>query len=286
MSNVYAQMGSDLSPPWLDENGTKYLYALSTQISVLAEALRMGVLQRFPSYCLPEALPHIGADRQIRRGINESDDAYKGRLRNAFQTWKKAGSPLAVLDQIAQYYAPNAPVLRYVVNGVDENGTRVTDWWTLDNGEFSYHRANPSNWNWDGTFPAMRFWIIVYTPTLTPWTYGSGHAYGDGNSYGFLGTNQFIQDIRALTEQWKAAGSHAGTFDLGCDAGIIFAGSSTQDSIKYGDAGLTYGSGHVYGETYTVGLFAPTLPPGSPMPDGTWDDPANRDPSALYLSGT
>lgn len=283
---TFRQMGSDVSPPWLaGTTGTKFVYSLSIQLDGLAEYLRLGVLQRMPGHCQPEALPYIGADRHLLRGQQESDEAYTIRLQQAWQTWKAAGTPRAVLGQLAAYFSPVPPVLRYVTTGWDE-GTGVTwaDWWTLSNGVYTYQRVSPSNWDWDGQHVVGRFWIIIYLPTLTQTHYGDGHVYGGGQSYGFEGVGEIIGDIRSLIGTWKAAGSHAGTFDVSCDAGIILAGESTHRAIEYGD-GFTYGDGHVYGQEDVVGLFDPNAPPGPPMPDGDWDDPANRNVDALYLSG-
>jgi hypothetical protein len=249
------------APPFLSgEWGGRFLYSIGIQLDAIAEMLRMGVDQRFPDLCQAEALQYIGADRVLRRGGAEPSSGYRDRLRKAFKSWKKAGSPIAVLEQLAAYFAPTPPRIRYVVNGQDENGSYITDWWTLENGVYTYTRANPSNWDWDGYFPVGRFWIIVYGGVLTPWYWGDGHTWGGGQSWGFDGPGAFIQDIRSLVATWKAAGSHAGTYSSGLDAGLIFTNDDT--------------------------AFDPASAPGDPgMPDGTWADPLNRNPNALYLSG-
>lgn len=250
-----------LAPPWLSGKwGGRLLYSFGIQLDAIAEMLRMGVDQRFPLFCEAEALQYIGSDRVIRRGVTEPEDAYRERLTNAIPSWKKAGSALAILEQLGGYFAPTPPRIRYVVNGLDENGVRINDWWTLENGVYTYHRSDPANWDWDGTYPPGRFWIIIYGGVLTPWYWGDGHVWGGGQSWGFEGSGEFIQDIRSLVGTWKAAGSHAGTFDAGLDSGLIFTDDDT--------------------------IFDPTAAPGSPgMPNGNWNDPLNRNPNALYLSG-
>lgn len=250
-----------VTPPWLaDKDSYRFFYSLGIQIDGVAELTRLGNIQRFPGVCESEALQYIGSDRVIRRGGAEPDSGYRDRLRKARPSWKKAGSAKAVLEQLGGYFAPTPPKLRYVTNGLDENGDRIADWWTLENGVYTYHRSNPSNWDWDGTYPAGRFWIIVYGQVLTPWYWGDGHVWGGGQSWGFVESGAFLTDVRSLVGTWKAAGSHAGTFDAGLDAGLIF---SNDDA-----------------------LFDPTAAPGSPgMPDGDWNDPLNRDSDAFYLSG-
>jgi hypothetical protein len=41
----------------------------------------------------------------------------------------------------------------------------------------------------------------------------------------------------------------------------------------------------IFADETVPGLFDPNNPPGPPMPDGTWDNPANRNTNAFYLSG-
>ncbi len=94
-----------------------------------------------------------------------------------------------------------------------------------------------------------------------PWRIGDGHTIGQHNLFiGFEATDDVtaktINDVRALINKWKCAGSHAWI-----PAGIIFADETLP------------------------GLFDPTSPPGPPMPDGTWGNPANRNTNAFYLSG-
>lgn len=251
-----------LSPPFLANTwGYRFTYsAIGVVLDALAEYLRLGVLQRFPGKCQSEALPFIGADRKILRGFRESDGAYIPRLRHAHQTWRFAGNAQTLLTELAAYFSPTPPVIRYVVNGVDENGTQFADWWTLIDGTLSHHRQNPSNWNWDGQTGQIRFWIIIYrNEGFTPWFWGDGHFWGGGQSWGFEEefTENFAYDAHNLIAQWKAAGSHC--WQLG---GIIVTGDMT--------------------------LFDPTgFVPAQGHPNGTWDTYANRAgiPTTFYLDG-
>ena len=125
----------EISPPWLQaDQGYRWLYNFGLQLDIVSEYLRMGAIQRFPSYCQSAALRHIGADRQIGRGFRESDGAYSPRLRGARTTWRLAGNARTLLKQVAAYFSPNAPKLRIVTPGRQRDNTEFTDWWTLDGG--------------------------------------------------------------------------------------------------------------------------------------------------------
>lgn len=274
-----------IAPPWLSGFwGQRFLYMLGLQIDVISEALRMGVIQRMPLSCEEEALPFIGGDRQMPRGPSEPTDGYRERLRLAFPTWKLAGNAPTLLRQLAAYYAPDPPQIRYVCTGVDDQDNLVTDWWTsaAHTGELSYHRSSPGNWDWDGQTDQIRFWVIFYLPPLTPWYVGDGHVVGGGQSVGFTESNTFITDIRAIIGKWKAAGSHAGTYP-NLQAGIILTESTMLAPIQVGT--FTVGDGSLIGMTTEVEAFNPLLAPGAPMPDGDWDIPANRFANAFYCSG-
>lgn len=250
-----------ISPPWLQgEQGYRFMYTFGIQLDAISEYLRMGVLQRFPEHCRSEALRHIGADRQILRGFRESDTAYRPRLKGAFLTWKFAGNARTLLAQIAAYFSPSAPKIRYVVQGRDRDNILFADWWTLDGGVYSYHRQKPSNWTWDnpagGTNQRGRFWIIIYNADdFTPWYWGDGHYWGGGQSWGYEEsfTENFAVDARRFVFQWKAAGSHAWS-----SGGLIV--TSNQSLWDPAGTGATY-------------------------PNGTWNNPSNRVVGPFYLDG-
>jgi hypothetical protein len=274
-----------LAPPWLqDDASVRFLYTMAIQLDAIAEYLRIGVLQRFPGRAQPDALAYIGSDRQIFRGFEESDEAYAERLRKAFPTWKFAGNAPTLLRQLSAYFAPNIPKIRYVTSGLDQNGDPVTTWWTAaaDTGDLSYYRSDPANWDWDGDFERVRFWIILYLPELTPWYVGDGHVVGGGQSVGFTQNGQFVRDVRSIIAKFKCEGSHAGTFPT-FEAGIILTTSDMEAFITVGS--FDVGDGSLVGDTHPVEAFNPFIQPGAPMPDGDWDVPANRFPGAFYASG-
>lgn len=249
-----------LGPPWLQaDSGYRWLYGAAIQIDAISEYLRMGVLQRMPGQAQSAALPYIGLDRRLRRGRLETDAAYAIRLRQAFGTWKFAGNAPTLIKQLLVALAPETYRVRYVVNGINPGSaplnTRFADWWTFETGdtEPTYHRQEANNWNWDGTWDQIRFWVIIYGTSFTPWYWGDGHTWGGGQSWGFQEDGALFKDMLGQTQAWKCAGSHAWQ-----DGGIIVTSDDT--------------------------MFSPTGS-GAGYPDGTWEEYANRAAGALYLGG-
>ncbi len=236
-----------VSPPWLSGyNGYRVMYDLGLQVDALAEYLRIGAQQGFPSYCEPEALAYIGQDRGIRRGVSETDASYRARLKAAPVTWKRAGSPVVLLPQIASYFSPTDTLVRYVASGYDDQGNSCTDWWSYQTGALTYHRATPANWDWDTLIGDFRYWIIVYAGVLPLWYWDQINMYWDkpGLLWGYQ-NGQIIYDLLSIISAFSCAGSHLG--------GLILCNPNPSPDP-----------------------FDPTAAPGFPLPNGGWQTPANR----------
>lgn len=95
-------------PPWL-KIGTaqKYLYALAVQLDAAGDALVAGVKMRFPNLYSGDSLATIGAERRIRRGLEESNQNYAGRLTRWLEDHRVRGGAYALLNQLYVHYAPN-----------------------------------------------------------------------------------------------------------------------------------------------------------------------------------
>ena len=272
----YRAMVKNISPPWLAGNsGYRLMYSLAIQLDAIAEYLRLGCLQRFPAYCEVEALPHLGLDRRMIRGPNEAAAAFRERLLAWKTTWKYAGNAVTLLRQLAAYFSPSPPTIRYVSNGYDDAGNTVADWWTLDSaGNLSYQRATPANFDWDGSFGNYRFWIIVYAPLLAQWTWDEPGIKWDapGLLWGYKG-GQDVLAIHNIIQTFKAAGTH-------CKA-IIYSPANTARYVRWGE--FTWTSGTFWDQSLPYPSLDPLNPPGQPMPDGTWGDSRNRDPNLQYF---
>ncbi len=264
------------SPPWLLKyNGSRYMFSNAIQWDTLAEMTRLGTIQRFPTVAQPDALPALGRDRKIWRGLAETDEHYAERLRGFKRTWKFAGNAPTLLRQLWEYMRPNATRIRYVVNGYDGAagaGTQFADWWTIDDDGLVFERVSPSNWNWDARYGFnVRFWLIVYRNDITPAAWGvPPYEWAEPGLHWAAapGSNlDWVVDTYNIVQAFKAAGSHMGTYPI-FGGGLIVADPAAVTS-PWG----------------TDGPFPPSAAPGFPMPDGTFDTPANRPTGAIYMSG-
>lgn len=96
-----------LVPGWLNSgDGEKHLQVLAALIDASTERLRLGMLQRYPSYAGEAALALIGKARGIVRGRVESAGRYATRLAHwRFPRGHRVrGSAEALLEQVGDYF--------------------------------------------------------------------------------------------------------------------------------------------------------------------------------------
>lgn len=287
----------DIDPSWLaGEVGARYQYILRLMWDTLGEYTRLGVLQRFPSTAQYSALEELGNDRMLPRGIAETDDEYRERLRTFRSTWRFAGNAPTLVKALYDIRPTTVSKIRYVCNGYNfgdgditsnpaSTSTQYADWWSYDSSGLSFERVDPSNWNWDDTvsdgnlnpqgYPVgnIRFWIIVYYddfPTIPAW--GGPETWGEPGLFWGIGSDPdlraYLTLLYSVLAQFKSASSHMGPYPT-LSGGLILADPN--------ETGAPWGAN---------GPFDPSLPPGSPMPAGDWNVPINRTPDgAIYLTG-
>jgi len=247
-----------LLPSWLqDGDGEKVVYLLAATKDGRLEWETEAVAARWPEYAPDDALPKLGRERRILRGPDEARASYETRLKGWIPAHKRRGHAFGILEQLDGYLQPHVCRFRLITN--------TGMWYTRDSDDSeSWLRANPTNWDWDGSSSSWwRFWVIIYPPAdgslwaRTKWGQGN---WGSGGTLGSTATREQVQTIRSLVREWMPA--HAMCMN------IIIA-------FDWSD-------------------FAPTAAPGAPMPDGTWGDwlkhgtdPAvqSRDLDAIYWDG-
>ena len=203
-------------PPWLADrfplpltNGFRFLYCNAAVLDAFMQVAVEGLRAKYPGIGTPTALPYLGRDRLILRGPDESDAHYAARLVGWLQAWRLAGSAVAVLNQLYDYFSPaTPPLLRLVTNW----GT----WYTLaPDGTLTIQRytmGEAAPWNWDNR-PDLwaRCWVIIYSPNGVPWgpdrAWGEGGKWGDGRRWGTTATRDQVVSIQQIVAQWK--GAHA-----------------------------------------------------------------------------
>lgn len=224
----------NLVPGWLRrEWGAKFLYTTGVVLDGVMQWADEGVSARFPALAPDDALPAIASDRGVILGFDEPRASKEVRLRRAIDDAKTAGTPYAMLEQLAAYFTGHSIRIGIVTN----RGT----WHVRDeNGDVTMTRL-AGNWDWDGS-PARwaRFWVILWPlddlieagPNIGgAWTIGQA-----GATIGTTASPSMVSTVREIVRAWKPAGRRCSEIIVALDP----------DS------------------------FDPTSPPGAPLPDGTW----------------
>lgn len=184
-------------PPWLRrEHGSAFLQSFAQELDLLADEHLAAAKAPWPWEAPTDALAYIGSERQLERYTGETDEDFRVRLWDAWETWFLSGTEDGLLNQL--YLATNYLGLTNISirTNADWNPTPPdgnTGWWS-------------------------RFWVVIGEPH--PWTvhlWGQG-SWGDGRDWGGSVTPDVINLLRRVIKKWKP--SHAY-----CEAILIQFGS-------------------------------------------------------------
>jgi hypothetical protein len=251
-----------LFPHWLlGRSSGRIVYSIALLCDTATEWLYQGIQQRFPLLAEEDALPHLGRDLGILRGLRESTEAYRKRLSLWVPAHRRAGTPFAIAEQAQAYFAPQSPNV-YVVQHDPTGLTRAT--WSVrysDSTETTFVES-PSNWDWDSedaSRPASldtrdpRAWLVIEQPSAgvggidglfserTSASAATRDATGMNGAVkpdGAAAPADQYRDLFAIVQQWRAMGTWV--------AGVIV----------------------VLGTIDPIGS-------GATHPDGRWFDPLN-----------
>ena len=214
---------SDLAPEWMFSGPRRQWSSLMALAGVTLDLIMEGINQarsaaepgqvpasvdpNYGGFLSVDALPLIGRDRRILRGLNETPDVYAGRLRQWLQSWGQAATPWGLLVQLGAVIG-SPEVVRIVTAGGawwTWDGTTVTMLNTAGTG-FSYTpslgalTANSrvaNSWNWDSNSnpppydqnDPSRFWVIVYAPVNAPYMTANDLTFSDAGVVNDLWNN-------------------------------------------------------------------------------------------------
>lgn len=160
-------------PHWLlGPNSGRIVYSFGLVLDASIEWLMQGIQQRFPLVADEGALPYLGRDLGILRGVRESTEAYRKRLTRWAPTHRRAGTPFSIAEQVQAYFAPQSPTV-YVVQHDPTGLTRAT--WSVryyDGAETTIVNI-PTNWDYDSEDASRpesldardpRVWLIIEQP--------------------------------------------------------------------------------------------------------------------------
>jgi hypothetical protein len=236
-----------LAPSWLTSGaGEKVLASLMLVADDFSARAKLGLLARFPQYAPDDALPALGRDRRILRGIGEPAAAYAERLTRALDDLPTRGNPFALLRQLRAYLQADC-----VVRTVDRRG----NWFTIDANGVESTVMDAANWDWDGGAGSSwsRFWVIIYPEGGTnPWApagsigdptlYGNGDVGNAGYTVGTTATRDQVAAVRAIIRDWKPAGTVCEWIIIAFDAATFTPAGATDPNGEWGSWGNSTGS--------------------------------------------
>jgi hypothetical protein len=198
MGAQYRDTWYTLAPPWLRTgNAEKYMYTLQLCTDLLLDKMSQAVKIRMPGQGDASQLPYLSNDRLLVQGPAETNASFVARLQGAFAAWKRAGSRVAVLEQLQAYLqnlqpgvAATLPEMT-IVGGCYPN---VTTWDTIYQGDPigaipAKTTITPANFNWDGTSKPWRAWLILYMSLVATGMSGASAATSTAASGSQLGHN-------------------------------------------------------------------------------------------------
>lgn len=175
----------DLAPPWLTTGiAEKYLYTLQLCSDILLDKMDQAVRIRYPGQGDVSQLPYLAADRVLSQGPQESNAAFIGRLKQAFATWKEAGSRGAIMGQLQAYLQNLQPTVAATLPEMTIVGGNAT--WTTWSTNYIGDPVGTeptltrvaANWNWDGKYQPWRAWLILYMSLVPTGQSGAAAATG------------------------------------------------------------------------------------------------------------
>lgn len=232
MSGFYSDIVSDqVAPPFLQQGAFgrgpgvsgRYMQMLGMGLDTIATRAQQAALVSLPGQGDPSALPFLANDRLLVQGASETNASFILRLSGAFDAWRVAGTPWAVLQQTSALFngfSGGTPPMRTV------SDSSVWDYYAAAaNTKTPPTHLLPisSNWNWDGhsewtgmvpgATPWWRYWLIVDSFGGSQWTstegnWGDAGNWGDGTaSWGLSQPPAIFSSIRTVIRTWQSATS-------------------------------------------------------------------------------
>jgi hypothetical protein len=206
----------------------KYLFNIGLGADGVIQKLTEGVHAHLVDDAPSTALPYIGADRLVLRGLTESDASYRARLKRAIDDYQWAGNARAVLGQVLGYVLADTPAARTVSTLYTGSTSTSTQWDYYDAGADTtvaprHFIAPTAEWDWDSAVPTggawgwWRWYLVIAAIAPNDWTGPADFVIGDANpkigtsstwSIGFNSPSTVFDSIRIIVSQWKSAVLH------------------------------------------------------------------------------
>lgn len=217
--------------PYQGDDWQRYLFVGAIGGDACLEKLNQGMHGTLTGDSDASALPYIAAQRgNILRGLTESDDSYRARLRVALDDLRIAGSAWSVLRQSLGFVLASQPRAfavssRWASAGVCQSST----WDQFATGASTassprhvlYNTGGAGNWDWDSLSPTDGSWgwwrwylcIEASDAAGVAWVtqapkWGSGVMWGSSRAWGINESPDVGRSLRIIISQWKANWCH------------------------------------------------------------------------------
>jgi len=215
-----------VSPRALKErNGERLLFALGMMNDVIMEKHRQGIKARFIDDCDASALAIIGNDRQVVRGLTETNASYRERLKFSLDDEQRTGNAWSVLSAVRGYLLGDTPAARTVSAQYSSTGTALgASWNEYIGGEAQgvapvFTRDVTGNWDWDSASPTTgswgwwRWYLVLESVTPNAWVgdeglWGSAGLWGDEGAWGVNSPPAVGATLRIIIRRKKSAICH------------------------------------------------------------------------------
>jgi hypothetical protein len=219
----------ETAPPWLRDAVSDTLHrAQGDGKDSLVQRLRGGLKARFPLVGPEDALPVIGAERQVERGPAEPASAYAARLVIAWDTWEFGGTPWGILNALWEM-GHRTPVLITQAGSVHAlNADRELVTTNIPGG---YHAFTPDFFN--------AFELYFPLPLPDAWSGGVP-----------LSASSEANGVRRIVNRWKPAHARFGRVRIQL-TGHIWG----QPGLEWDEEGETWGGTQKVWGPDNVGLW-------------------------------
>lgn len=178
MPTKFEEYTPGTAPTFLQgQRGKEFLTMLGKAYDKLVSQGKDAVKCRFIENSPTDALPYNGSAMSIERYPTDTDDTYRERIKDAFNTWQFAGTFDTVLDQVHKLL-PDVPV-----------GIIVNRDWIPPDGDTAW-------WS--------RFWVTVEN---SAWDdddeWGDPGDWGDGGLWGTSATAEELTTLKKVIKKWK-----------------------------------------------------------------------------------
>ncbi len=201
------------TPPWLLGTwGRRWVTSVGSVLDPFVTRAKEATKTRFVLLAPSDALPLIGVERAIERGLDEADARYRSRLHAAWLTWKWSGTVYGMLMSLDAHGLEAGPV-----GAFDPWGEWPTDWpveshvWYTETTDWA-----PDDPPYGTSADWWRFWFLInaYAEAITtdllwnsPGTWDDGGVWDLGTWDGAILTSQSVETWRQQIRKWKTAGT-------------------------------------------------------------------------------